>query len=111
MERYAVERWLVGYERAWRTAGTDALNILFTPNVSYVPSPWAEPIEGLHALTHFWEAERDGPGEDFSMLSEIIAIEGRTAIVRVRGQLCLAGPVLAGPVGPSFRHGRTLFSI
>jgi hypothetical protein len=83
MERHVVERWVAGYERAWRTPGTDALNMLFTPTISYVPSPWAEPVVGLDALAHFWEAERDGPDEEFNLQSEVIAIEGRTAIVRV----------------------------
>jgi hypothetical protein len=30
-----------------------------------------------------WEAERDGPGEVFRMTSEVIAVDGDTAVVRV----------------------------
>ncbi len=83
MERHAVEHWIAGYERAWRTPGTDSLRMLFTSDITYVPSPWAEPVVGLDALAHYWEAERDGPDEEFSFHSDIIAIERRTAIVRV----------------------------
>jgi ketosteroid isomerase-like protein len=84
MEREAVERWVAGYERAWRTAGTAPLAELFTPEVSYLPSPWAAPLEGLEALGRFWETERKGPEEEFIMTSEVVAVDGPTAVVRVR---------------------------
>ena len=63
MTRDDVRRWVAGYERAWRTAGTDELAALFTDDVTYVASPWADPVVGLPALAKFWEAERDGPDE------------------------------------------------
>ncbi|MDQ4008729.1 MAG: nuclear transport factor 2 family protein [Actinomycetota bacterium] len=83
MDRADVERWVAEYERAWRTPGTEALSGLFTPDVSYVPSPWAPPIRGLDALGAFWVAERKGPDEEFAMTSEVVAVEGSTAVVRV----------------------------
>jgi hypothetical protein len=30
-----------------------------------------------------WEAERDGPEEAFTMTSEVVAVDGDTAVVRV----------------------------
>jgi hypothetical protein len=30
VDRAAFEAWIAGYERAWRTPGTDALSELFT---------------------------------------------------------------------------------
>lgn len=83
MERAAVEQWVSEYERAWRTAGTEPLSDLFTPDISYLPSPWARPLEGLDAVGEFWEAEREGPGEVFEMTSEVVAVEDDTAVVRV----------------------------
>lgn len=83
MDRAAVGWWVGEYERAWRTPGTDALPALFTPDVSYLPSPWAAPLEGLGALARFWEAERKGPDEEFVMSSEVVAVEGASAVVRV----------------------------
>jgi SnoaL-like domain len=83
MDRSDVERWVDGYERAWRTAGTDELGDLFSPNASYLPSPWAPPVEGLEAITGFWEDEREGPDEPFTMAREILAVDGATAVVRV----------------------------
>ncbi|WP_324192855.1 hypothetical protein [Nocardia cyriacigeorgica] len=46
-------------------------------------SPWAEPIRGSAALAEFWDKGRDGPDEPFTMDSEVVAIDGRTAVVRV----------------------------
>jgi len=37
----------------------------------------------LPALAEFWETERTGPDEVFTMSSEVVAVEGRTSVVRV----------------------------
>lgn len=58
----AVAEWVARYKRSWRSPGTDALREAFTETVSYSPSPWAQPIEGLDALGRFWDASRSGPG-------------------------------------------------
>jgi SnoaL-like domain len=83
MDRSDVERWVDAYERAWRTAGTDGLGDLFSPDASYLPSPWAPPIEGLEAIARFWDEEREGPDEPFTMAYEVVAVDGTTAVVRV----------------------------
>ena len=76
-------RWVEDYEQAWRTAGTDRLGDLFSPDVSYRPSPWRPALEGLEALAPFWESGRDGPDESFSLTSALVAVDGSTAVVRV----------------------------
>jgi hypothetical protein len=73
-----------GYERAWRADGTEGLGELFAKDVSYLPSPWADPVRGLDDLARFWEAERDGPDEGFSLASELVAVDGHIGVVRVR---------------------------
>ena len=83
MERADVEKWVADYERVWRTPGTALLAELFTADASYLPSPWARPIEGLDAISRFWEAERVGPDEKFTMSSQVVALEPGTAVVRV----------------------------
>jgi ketosteroid isomerase-like protein len=83
MNRSDVELWVEGYEQAWRAAGTDGLGDLFSPDASYLPSPWREPVEGLAAIASFWDDEREGPDEPFTMAREILAVEGTTAVVRV----------------------------
>src|ERR687895_592446 len=83
MDREAVASWVADYERLWRTPGTAGLGELFTPDASYHPSPWAPPVEGIAAIAEFWQAERDSADEDFTMSSEVVAVDGRTAVVRV----------------------------
>jgi hypothetical protein len=83
MDRAAVEHWVESYERLWRTPGSEGLADLFAQHATYLPSPWARPLEGLDAIELFWEAEREGPNEDFDMSTEILAVDGDTAVVRV----------------------------
>jgi ketosteroid isomerase-like protein len=83
MDRTAVETWVAGYERLWRTPGTELLSELFVPDASYLPSPWAQSVRGLDAIARFWEAERNGPDEEFTMTSEVVSVDGATAVVRV----------------------------
>jgi ketosteroid isomerase-like protein len=83
MDRDQVAYWVGEYERAWRTPGTEPLARLFTPDVTYLPSPWAEPVRGLDTVGEFWDSERKGPDEEFEMTSEVLAVEGPTAVVRV----------------------------
>jgi ketosteroid isomerase-like protein len=82
IERDQVERWVADYEAAWRHPGTDRLTDLFTPEATYRPSPWSAPVGGLAELAAFWEAERDSPDEPFDLRSEIVAVDGDTAVVR-----------------------------
>jgi SnoaL-like domain len=83
MERVAVQRWVEGYERAWRTAGTDELDVLFAPDATYRVSPWAPVVEGLAAIRVLWDEGRDGADEAFTMTSDVVAVDGTTAVVRV----------------------------
>jgi len=83
VDRESVARWVEVYERAWRTPGTGPLRDLFTPEVSYLPSPWARCVSGLEELTRYWESEREGPDEPFVLSHEVVAVEGTTAVVRV----------------------------
>jgi len=83
MDRTAVERWVTAYERAWRTPGTDALAELFSPDISYLVSPWADPVVGLDRVATFWDPGPDGPDQEFTMTSEVVAVDGPVAVVRV----------------------------
>jgi ketosteroid isomerase-like protein len=83
MDRIALARWLDGYERAWRTAGTDALRELFAEDATYRPGPYDETARGLEAIGELWEAERESPDEPFTMTSEIVAVEGDVGVARI----------------------------
>ncbi|TDB70393.1 nuclear transport factor 2 family protein [Micromonospora sp. KC723] len=83
MDRKQVAGWIAAYERAWRTPGTAALAAIFTDGVSYRQGPYRPPVIGLPALSRMWEDEREGSDEVFRMTSEIVAVEGDTAVARV----------------------------
>ncbi len=83
LTRVGVEQWVAAYERLWRRPGTDRLGELFAAEAAYLPSPWRQALAGLAAIADFWEAERVGPDEAFTLVSDVLAVEGRTAVVRV----------------------------
>jgi ketosteroid isomerase-like protein len=82
VDRESVARWIEEYEAAWRAPGTDALAGIFTPDATYLQGPYEKPVTGLPAIAGMWEAEREGPDEAFRMASDIIAVDGATAVVR-----------------------------
>lgn len=75
--------WIAAYERAWRTAGTDVLRDVFTPDATYSPAPYDPPLRGRDAIAVFWEAERDGPDESFTLRWSPVALDGDTAVARI----------------------------
>lgn len=83
MDRTRVSDWIAGYERAWRSPGTDALADLFTADATYAQGPYHDPVVGLAAIAAMWDAERDGPDEVFTLTSEVVAVDGDTAVARL----------------------------
>jgi SnoaL-like domain len=83
MDRADLARWIERYERAWRTAGTEDLACLFTAEATYRAGPFDETVAGLAAIAAFWEAEREGPDEAFTMAWEPVAVEGDVGVARV----------------------------
>lgn len=83
MERGDLARWIAQYERAWRTPGTAPLEQLFTADATYLASPFDPAIEGRPAIASFWEAEREGPDEIFTMAWEPVAVENNVGVARV----------------------------
>lgn len=81
--RADIDDWIDAYERAWRTAGTESLAGLFTPDAGYRMSPYEEPVQGLEAIGELWEGERQGPDEEFEMSHEVVAVEGDVGVARV----------------------------
>ena len=81
-DRAMVSQWVADYEAAWRAPGTEALAGIFTDDASYLRAPYAEPDVGLDAISQMWDRERDSPDEIFTLASEIVAVDGVTAVVR-----------------------------
>ncbi|TDD69520.1 nuclear transport factor 2 family protein [Jiangella aurantiaca] len=82
MDEPAVRAWIEAYERAWRSPGVDALNEVFTEDATYLQGPYREPVVGLPDIGRMWEATREGPDEIFRLWTEIVAVDGDTAVVR-----------------------------
>ena len=51
-------------------------------DASYRQSPYQEPVTGLDAIRRMWDDERDGPDEVFTIATDILAVDGPTAVVR-----------------------------
>lgn len=75
--------WISAYEAAWRTQGTGALSHLFTTDATYQAAPFDAPLVGMDAIARFWEDEREGPDEVFTLSFEIVAAQGDTAVARL----------------------------
>jgi ketosteroid isomerase-like protein len=81
-DRATVSQWLAGYETAWRAPGTESLGDLFTSDATYSQAPYEQPVAGLAAIRRMWEVEREGPDEVFTLATDILAVDGPTAVVR-----------------------------
>ncbi len=79
----ALMTWVARYEEAWRSPGTDLLAELFTDDAEYLATPYHEPVVGLAAIREFWDEERTGPDEVFTMSAEPVAASGGTAVAKV----------------------------
>lgn len=81
-DRATVSQWLAAYEAAWRAPGTESLAGIFSHDAAYLHSPYEEPVVGLAAIARMWEEDRDGPDEVFTLATDILAVDGPTAVVR-----------------------------
>jgi hypothetical protein len=83
IDRQSVRDWAQAYERAWRTAGTEALDTLFTVDATYQFGPFQPPQRGLDAIRVLWNAERAGPDEAFEMDFHLVAVDDPRAVLRL----------------------------
>ena len=88
--RDVVERWLEAHDAAWRAADRAAIADLFSEDAIYHLGPFEEswrglegPFRGRDAIAEGWLAGGI-EGEQFEIQSEILAIDGRRAVVRRR---------------------------
>ena len=80
MDSAEVMRWVAEYERAWRDDDLAGVERLFTEDAHYRPSPYEEAEIGHDEIKAFW---LDDEGKVFTVQAEPVAVEGRTAVVRV----------------------------
>jgi ketosteroid isomerase-like protein len=80
MGRAEVMRWVARYEAAWRAGNLDAVETLFTDDAHYRTSPYEKPMVGHAEIRDYW---LDDEGKTFTMKAAAVAVEGRSAVVRV----------------------------
>ena len=78
MDTDAVMAWVALYEAGWRENDVPGLDRLFTEDARYLRSPYATPLEGIEAIRGFWTDPTP-----FTMTAEPVAVDGRTAVVRI----------------------------
>lgn len=83
LTRAAFASWLDLYEKLWRTPGTGSLDGLFAEAATYKHSPYEQPVTGLPDIAADWERGRHGADENFTLSSEIVAVDGDTGVARV----------------------------
>ena len=80
MDRDEVMQWVGGYERAWRAGDRKAVEVLFSDDARYRPSPYEDSMVGHAAIKEFW---LDDEGKVFTMHASPVAVDDRDAVVRV----------------------------
>jgi ketosteroid isomerase-like protein len=81
MDRQDVERWLAGYDRAWRSNDPADVGALFTEDARYFTAPYRKPWGGRQGIVDGWLRRKDEPGT-WEFRSEIVAVVGDLAFVR-----------------------------
>lgn len=76
-----IEAWLADYSHAWETDSREDVDRLFTDDVRYFTSPYAEPLVGRDAVAAFWLGEKES-GIPWTFEPEVVAREGDLFVVR-----------------------------
>ena len=90
MERDEVLGWIKRHDAAWRASDAVAIADLFREDAIYHTGPWDEPWRGLPGPFRGRDGIAEGwlaggiAGERFETWEDILAVEGRRAIVRRR---------------------------
>jgi ketosteroid isomerase-like protein len=87
MQRAEVDRWLDAYVQAWKRYDRDAIEALFSDEVSYRYHPYDEPVSGRGAVVASWLGEseeeggsaRDAPGT-YDASYRAVAVDGDVAV-------------------------------
>lgn len=77
----AIDRWLSGYLRAWRSDSPEDVAALFEPDARYFTEPFREPYLGRDAIVAWWA----GHGESavpWTFDYDVIASDGPLHVVK-----------------------------
>jgi ketosteroid isomerase-like protein len=75
----ALERWLAGYEQAWRSRDATRAAELFTPEAVYRETPFDEPKRGQAGIHAYWSSVTEDQ-RDIDFESKVLAVNGQTGI-------------------------------
>jgi len=81
MTRQQLELWLTAYGRAWMNRDPEAAARLFSEDVTYHETPFAEPARGIEGVRSYW-AENTTVQRDVRFRHEVLALEGHRGIAR-----------------------------
>lgn len=79
MNRSDVQAWLDRYVAAWRANEREPILALFSEDVAYRFSPWADPVRGSAATADAWLEDPDDPA-GWDARYEAWAVDGRRAV-------------------------------
>lgn len=79
----ALDAWMAGYVRAWKSNAAADIEALFTEDARYYKAPYAEPWTGRADIVAGWIAEDDTgevrfEWEPVSVTEELAVVRGRT---------------------------------
>ena len=77
----AVEAWLARYEEAWEQRDSALAAALFTENAAYHEMPFDAPKAGRAGIRDYWTTVT-ADQRDVDFKSQIVAVDGRTAVAR-----------------------------
>jgi ketosteroid isomerase-like protein len=81
LEKATVAAWLEAYVQAWKSYDPQAIGNLFSEDIAYQYTPFAEPVRGREAVVAAWLEDRDQPGT-YDGHYEPELIEGDRAVTR-----------------------------
>ncbi len=86
----AVAAWLGRYKEAWEQRDAERAAALFTENAAYHEMPFDPPKAGRAGIRDYW-ATVTADQRNISFMSQVVAIDGATAVARWSASFTLAG--------------------
>lgn len=80
IDRTTADKFLTGYQRAWRSNEPDDIRAIFTPDAEYRTEPWATPWRGHDEIVAEWLEAQDAPDE-YTFAGDVAAIHDDTAFI------------------------------
>lgn len=70
-----IDEWLARYRAAWKSDDRGEIARLFTNHVRYLTAPYAQPLQGIEAVTTYW-LEQEESGIPWTFEYQVVARRG-----------------------------------